>query len=157
MRFGFFSFRADWKLARRISWDSWNIRNNAYVPEKLNNTLAKIARKAFTPTGVNRDSVLRQCRQEVAKNSKLLDQAIYRYKRDFLCLEEIKYNASILESGRIRHLNEFERILGELERHMHIDVPTAKRMREEIHQIRTKLSSGLSDDKEMARRLKGKV
>ncbi|MFH0978295.1 MAG: hypothetical protein V1837_03245 [Candidatus Woesearchaeota archaeon] len=155
MRFGFWSSRPDWKLAREISRKSWSIRNNADVPDKVNRELEKILRKPVPP--IEKDPRRTKTSQEYTDTQHLIARGIERFKTDFFSLEEIKYNALMLENERIKSLKDFEQLIKGLQGVPRIGSRYAEDVLIEIRKIRAKLDSRLSDDKEMERRLKGKI
>jgi hypothetical protein len=155
MRFGLWSSSPDWKLARRINRASWGIRTNAEVPEKVNLELEKILRARPPTQGQQLDR--KRFAKELQKTNQLIRRGLERYRNDFSHLEDIKHSSEILESERIKRLNEFETVVRELQRAMRLDPTTASESLNQIHGLKSRVSSSISRDRGRELRLKWKI
>lgn len=155
MKFGLWSFSADWRLARQINRNSWRIRTNADVPDRVNHDLDVILRQKI-PT-VDQQLDKKKFGKQISRTREIVNKGIDRYKRDFRYLEEIKHNSEILESERVRKINDFEAIVRELQRTMRLDPQTAAEAIREIEHIKSRLKHSIAVDKGRETRLKWKI
>lgn len=140
MKFGLWSSSPDWKLARQIYNDSWNIRRNSTVPEDLNKALERILKKKLPDTEKKFNRQLRTLHDKIS-------EALHRYRTDFSKLEEIKQNVEILEKERIKKINDFERLVGWLKQEKKLDVESASYALGEANKIKHRLRSDISRDR----------
>jgi len=150
MRFGFWSSRSDFKLAREIRIAAGIVSSSGDHLDKVNTTLHKLANRRHAKD-------MPEWRKHWLEIVNTLRPGLNAYDQNFKQIEDIKYNADILLNERIKQLNEYEHALRQLAGHRKLDGETFKEFENKVHEIRKKASHFIKDDKERDRRLNWRI